>query len=174
MGNNSLFSRQSIRIRLAESQSIPRITSNSCRGRQIRFTLYLRPSTSTGHLAHKDDVLTKPDAGVDTTRSHCNSQTGRPNLCTQVSDTKECVAPKSYKTHADLPAITQRPMTRLPEIAASCSSHGVHSARCLRPVASPPLLILDWGWNWSTRHCPHKGGGNLCRSGPPCHNCCTY
>jgi len=81
--------------------------------------LYLRPSTSTGHLAHKDDVLTKPDAGVDTTRSHCSSKTGRPNLCTQVSDTKECVTPESYKKHAGLPAITQLPMTRLPEPVAS-------------------------------------------------------
>ena len=55
--NNNFFSRQSIRMRLADNQSIPNITSSSCRGKQIRFTLYLRPSTSTGHLAHKDDVL---------------------------------------------------------------------------------------------------------------------
>ena len=66
-------------MRLAESQSIPKITSNSCNGKQIRFTLYLRPSTSIGHLAHNDDVLTKPDVGVDTLSSHYSSYTGRPN-----------------------------------------------------------------------------------------------
>ena len=66
-------------MRLAESQSIPKITSNSCKGKQIRFTLYLHPSTSIGHLAHSDDVLTKPDVGVDILSSHYSSHTGRPN-----------------------------------------------------------------------------------------------
>jgi len=77
--NNTLFSRQSIRMWLVESQSIPKITSNSCKGKQIRFTLYLRLSTSIGHLTHNDDVLTKPDVVVDTTSSHYSSHTGRPN-----------------------------------------------------------------------------------------------
>jgi len=43
------------------------------------------PSTSIGHLAHTDDVLTNPDVGVDTTRSNCSSLTDRPNSCTQDS-----------------------------------------------------------------------------------------
>ena len=85
-------------MRLAESKYIPKITSNSCRGRHIRFTLYLCPSTSTGHLAHKDDVLTKPDAGVDTTSSHYSSHIGRLNFFTHASNTNECVAPESYST----------------------------------------------------------------------------
>jgi len=106
-------------MRLAESQSIPKITSNSCRGRQIIFTLYLHPSTSTGHLAHKDDVLTKPIAGVDTTSSHCNSHTGRLNFFTHASNTNECVALESYSTRQAFPTIIQWPITRLLELAAS-------------------------------------------------------
>jgi len=94
-------------MRFAESQSIPRITSNSWRGRHIRFTLYLRPSTSTGHLAHKDDILTKPDAGVDTTSSHYSSHTGRPNFFTLAFDTKEYVTPESYNKQHLIPEITQ-------------------------------------------------------------------
>ena len=117
---------------LAKSQSIPKITSSSCKGRHIRFTLYLRHSTSTGHLAHKDDVLTKPDVGVDTTSSQYSSPTDKPRRFTQASDTKECVAPKSYSTRQDFPAIIQWPITRLP-----------------KPVASPPVkayTLLDaWG-----------------------------
>jgi len=112
-----------MRMRLAESQSIPKITSNSCRGRQIRFTLYLRPSTSTGHLAHKDDVLTKPDAGVDTTNSHCSSHIGRLRRFTQASNTKECVAPESNSTQQLASAITQQPITKLPESAASVMTY---------------------------------------------------
>jgi len=77
----------------------------------------MRPSTSTGHLAHTDDVLTNPDV-VDTTGSNCSSLTSRPNSCTQDSNTKECVAPESYSTHQDFPAITQHPTTRLPEHVA--------------------------------------------------------
>jgi len=88
-------------MRLAKSQSIPKITSNSYRGKQIRFTLYMRPSTSTGHLAHKDDVLTKLDAGIDTASSNYSSHTGRPNFFTQASNTNECVSPESYNTQAD-------------------------------------------------------------------------
>jgi len=49
-------------------------------------------------LAHKDDVLTKPGARVDTASSHYNSRTSKPKRSTQAFDTKECVAPKSYKT----------------------------------------------------------------------------
>jgi len=94
-------------MRLAESQSIPKITSNSYRGKQIRFTLYLCPSTSTGHLAHNNDVLTKLDAEVDTASSHYSSHTGRPKRSTQEFDTKECVAPESYSTQQLTPAITQ-------------------------------------------------------------------
>ena len=118
-GNNNFFSQQSIRMWLVESQSIPKITSNSCRGRHIRFTLYLRPSTSTGHLAHKDDVLTKSDAGVDTASSHYSPRTGRPKCSTQAFDTKECIAPESYNTYHAFPAIIQSPITRLPESATS-------------------------------------------------------
>ena len=94
-------------MRLEESQSIPNITSSSCRGKHIRFTLYLRPSTSIGHLAHKDDVLTNPDAGVNTISSHYSSHTGRPKHFTQASDTKECVALESYNTQQCFPATTQ-------------------------------------------------------------------
>ena len=108
-GNNSYFSRQSIRMWLTKSQSIPKITSNSCRGRQIRFTLYLRPSTSTRHLAHKDDVLTKPDTGVDTASSHCSLHTGRPNRSTHAFDTKECVALESYNKQHFIPATNNNP-----------------------------------------------------------------
>jgi len=104
---------------LAESQSIPKITSKSYRGRQIRFTLYLCPSTSTGHLAHKDDVVTNPDARVDTASSHYSSHTGRPRRFTQLSDTKECVAPESYNTQQDTRVIKQQPITKLPEPVAS-------------------------------------------------------
>jgi len=67
----------------------------------------MRPSTSTEHLAHKDDVLTKLDAGVDTANSHYSSRTGRPNRSTQANDTKECVTPKSYNTQHLIPEITQ-------------------------------------------------------------------
>jgi len=147
LGNTNFFSWQSIRMRLAESQSIPKITSNSYRGRHIRFTLYTRPSTSTGHLTHKDDVLTKLDARVDTTRSHCSSQTDRPNLCTQVSDTKEYVALKSYNTHTYSPTIIQQPMTRLPEPAAS----SLVTTYTL-PVAwgkLPCLLCWFWARTWT-------------------------
>jgi len=59
----------------------------------MTLTLYMRLSTSTGHLVHMVDVLTNPDVGVDTTKSNCNSLTDRPNSCTQDSNTKECVAP---------------------------------------------------------------------------------
>ena len=147
---------------LVESQSIPKITSNSRRGKQIRFTLYLRPSTFTGHLAHKNDVLTKPDAGVDTTRSHCSSQTDRPKLCAQVLDTKECVAPESYNTHR----FTSNHTTTHNEVTWACclcSSHGVHSARCLRHIASPTLLVLGWGRNWGTCRYPREGGAILAK-----------
>ena len=85
-------------MQLAESQSIPKITSNSCRGMQIRFTLYMCSSTSTEHLAHKDDVLIKPDARVDTASSHYSSHIGIPNRSTHAFDTEECVAPESYNT----------------------------------------------------------------------------
>jgi len=119
LGKSSFFSQKFIRMRLAESQSIPKITSNSCRGKQIRFTLYLRPSTSTGHLAHTDDVLTKPDVEVDTTSSHCSSHTDRLNFFTHASDTNECVAPESYNTQQAFPTIKQWPITRLPEPVAS-------------------------------------------------------
>jgi len=81
--------------------------------------LYLRPSISTGHLTHKDDVLTKPDTGVDTASSHYSSHTGRPNRFTHAFDTKECVAPESYNTQQAFPAIKQWLITRLPEPAAS-------------------------------------------------------
>jgi len=79
----------------------------------------MRPSTSTGHLAHKDDVLTKPDAGVDLASSHYSSRTGKPNHSTQAFDTKECVTPESYNTHQEVPTIMQLPITKLPEPDAS-------------------------------------------------------
>ena len=94
-------------MRLAESQSIPKITFNSYRGRQIKFTLYLCPSTSTGHLAHKDDVLTKPDAGVDTASSHYTSHIDIAKRSTRAFDTKECVASESYTIQHLIPEITQ-------------------------------------------------------------------
>ena len=131
-----------MRMRLAESQSIPKITSNSCRGRQIRFTLYLRPSTSTGHLAHKDDVLTKLDAGVDTTSSNCSSHTSRPRRLTQALDTNECVAPESYSTQQLAPAITQQPITKLHEPAAF-----VPVMAYTLPVAWG-LLPMSLRWCW--------------------------
>ena len=80
---------------MVESQSIPKITSNPCRGREIRFTLYLHPFTSTRHLVHKDDVLIKPEAGVDTASWHYSSHTSILKRSTHASDTKECVTPKS-------------------------------------------------------------------------------
>jgi len=40
-----------MRMLLVDSQSIPNITSNSYRGKQIILTLNLYPSTTTGHLA---------------------------------------------------------------------------------------------------------------------------
>jgi len=64
-------------------------------------------STMMGHLAHKDDFLTKPDVRVDTTVSNCSSHTDKPNSCTQDSDTKECVAQESNSIHRRLPAITK-------------------------------------------------------------------
>jgi len=81
----------------------------------MRLTLYTRPSTSTGHIAHTEEVLTNPDAGVDTTRSNGSSHTDRPNSRTQDSDTNECVAPESKSTQQDFPDITQQLITRLPE-----------------------------------------------------------
>jgi len=45
--------------------------------------------TSIVHLAHKGDILTKPDAGVDTTSPPYSSHTDRPNRFTQASDTKK-------------------------------------------------------------------------------------
>jgi len=83
----------------------------------MRFTLYLRPSTSIKHLAHKVEVLTNPEVGVDTTRSYWSPLTGRPNSTTIDSDTKECVAPESYRTHKLLPAIIQDPKMRLPDMS---------------------------------------------------------
>jgi len=85
----------------------------------MRLTLYMRPSTSTGHLPHTEEVLTNPDVGVDTTRSNGSSHTGRPNSRTQDSDTNECVAPESKRTQQALPEITQQPTTRLHAPAAS-------------------------------------------------------
>jgi len=95
------------------------MTSSPTKGKQMRFTLYLRPSTSILHLAHTVEVLTNPEAGVDTTRSYWSSFTGRPNSTTLDSDTKECIASESNRTCNLLPAITQDPMMRLPDPAAS-------------------------------------------------------
>jgi len=75
----------------------------------MRLTLYTRPSTSTGDLAHTEEVLTNQDVGVDTTRSNSSSHTGRPNSRTQDSNTKECVALESKRTQQALPEITQQP-----------------------------------------------------------------
>ena len=160
-------------MRLAESQSIPKITSNSYRGRQIRFTLYLRPSTSTGHLEHKDDVLTRPDAGVDTKSSHCSSRTGRPRPSRQSIDTNECVAPESYSTHKDSPAIMHRPITRLPEPAAFAP---VMAYTCLSPEACCLYLSAGAGEKPELEGMllPYQGWDNPSQSGPPCHSCCIY
>jgi len=144
LGNNTFFSLQSMRMRLADSQSIPKITSSPSRGKPIRFTLYLRPSTSIKRLAHKVEVLTIPEAGVDTTRSYWSSLTGRSNSTTTDSDTNECVAPESYKTRKPLPAITQDPMMRLPDLTAS-----VPVTAYTRPAAwglAPPFACCDWDY----------------------------
>ena len=37
-------------------------------------------------------------------------------------------------------------------------NHGIHLARYLRPVASSPLLVLNWILNRGTRHYPRKRG----------------
>jgi len=66
-----------------------------------------RPSTIIKHLARIVDVLTDPQAGVGTTKSYYNSLTSKPNSWTQDSNTKKCVAPKSYKLHKLLSTITQ-------------------------------------------------------------------
>jgi len=108
--------------------------------------LYLRPSTSTRHLAHKDDILTKPDVGVDTTSSHYSSHTGRLNFFTHASDINECVAPKSYSTEQAFPTIKQWPITRLPEPAAFAL------------VMAYTLLVLHRSLYWRSRHCSSKGG----------------
>jgi len=139
-------------MRLAESQSIPKITYNSCRGRHIRFTLYMGPSTSTGHLAHKDDVLTKPDARVDTTSSHCSSHTDRLNLFTHASDTRVCRSRIIQHTQR----FTSNHASNHNKITCTCSlyySHGVNLARRFRYVAYVPLLVLG-----RSLACPSKSG----------------
>jgi len=57
---------------------------------------------SFGASSHRLTMLTtssKLDVKVDTTSSHYNSHTSRPNFFTQAFDTNECVAPESYNTH---------------------------------------------------------------------------
>jgi len=143
LGNNTFLSLQSMRMWLADSQSIPKMTSSPTKGKQMRFTLYLRPSTSILHLTHTVEVLTNPEAGVDTTRSYRSSFTRRPNFTTLDFDTKECVGPESNRTCKLLPAITQDPMIRLPD-----SSTSAPVTAYTRPAAyglAPPLNGCHWG-----------------------------
>jgi len=141
--NNTFFSLQSMRMRLADSQSIPKITFSPSRGKHMRFTLYLRPSTLIKHLAHKVEVLTNPEAGVDTIRSYWSPLTRRPNSTTIDFDTKECVAPESYRTRKLLPAITQDPKMRLPDLSSS-----VPVMAYTQPVAwGLTLLCVCCGWD---------------------------
>jgi len=116
----------------------------------------MRPSTSTGHLAHKDDVLTKLDAGIDTASSNYSSHTGRPNFFTQASNTNECVSPESYNTQADFSKYHTMTYNKVIWTCSICSCHSVDSTCRLRLVAHVPLLVLLRSLNWRSCHYTSK------------------
>ena len=88
---------------LLDNQSIPKITSRPSIGRQMRFTLNLRPATSIGHPTQTKLVDTSPDAGVATINLQPSSRIISPSLLTHSLDTNEWVAPESYNTTTLLP-----------------------------------------------------------------------
>ena len=92
-GNTTLRCPQSITTWLLANQSIPRIISNPSIGKQMRFTLNLRPPTFIGHPTQTDVVDTSPDVGVATINSHASSRITRSSLLMHSLDTNEWVAP---------------------------------------------------------------------------------
>jgi len=93
-----MYRPQSITTSLIDNQSIPNITSNPYRGKHIRFTLTLWPSTSSEHPTQAELVETCPDAGVETINSHPRSRVDNPSFFIQLWDMKECRTPKSNNT----------------------------------------------------------------------------
>jgi len=113
-GNTTLHCPQSITTWLLTNQSIPRITSNPSIGKQMRFTLNLRPATSIRHPTQTDVVDTSPDAGVATIKLHASSCITRPTLLTHSLDTNEWV-----QYHNLVIKHKQVVCTKLPDWAAS-------------------------------------------------------
>jgi len=94
---------------LGDTQSVPKIFSNSYNGKQIKLTLNLSPSIIIGHFEHTTKVDAFSEAGVKTRSLKCNSLTSKHNSSTKILDSKERVTPKSYNTLKLLPTIEHTP-----------------------------------------------------------------
>src|SRR4030065_1816920 len=83
---------------LYSNQFIPSMTSIPLKGKQTRSTSKSLPNIDNGHFRHTREVVTEPLAGVSTTISPFIQDITRPNLETQSTAIKQCVAPISIIT----------------------------------------------------------------------------
>lgn len=71
------------------NQSITKIISNSCKGKQIKANLNLCPSIITRYSEQIKVVKIFLNTTVEIRNSNCNSLIGRPNSSIDTFDTKE-------------------------------------------------------------------------------------
>jgi len=118
-GKITLRRPQSITTWLPNNQSIPRITSKPSIGKQMRFTLNLRPTTFIKQPTQTELVATWPEDEVETNNSQSKSRFFKLSFVTHASEIKECVAPESNNTNTTLPNNRQGSRIRLLDYVAS-------------------------------------------------------
>src|SRR3954463_13031569 len=96
--------------RLFINQSIPKTTSNSFIGKQIKSTVKSLPKIHTGQFLQTKEVVTDPIAGKSITISPPKLDRTRPNLLTQSSAIKQWEAPVSLIAINEMPLIKQVPL----------------------------------------------------------------